>query len=225
MTAALAACGDGTEEPVKHTVTLDFQNGSPTKTVDAPFGNYIYNANDFEKPAREGYFFDGWYLDAACTQSAYQTQVKENITIYAGWTDTTVVPMNQTANSIPYEELFDISIRAVPGSWYNTANLYVTVTPKGDFTGENSTDRFEIQVTHYWLSNEQFMGEYTDDVAASLSAREIWLEKSNNYTVIDFEVEEGGNDIHDYLFTEYTRTAAKINYIFGDPTLQFNHNN
>ena len=223
LTATLAACDDD-KEPKKPMITLDFQNGAPTKTVDPPFGNYIYGAKDFEKPTREGWFFTGWYLDAACTKSAYETQVKESMTIYAGWTDSTVVPMNQTATSIPYEELFDISIRAVPGGWQNTAKLYITVTPKGDFTGENSTDRFEIQVTHQWLSNEQFLGEYTDEVTAYACAREIYLEKSNNYTLTDYEIMTGGTTIPDYVFTENKRTAAKIDYIYGNPTLQYNHN-
>lgn len=222
MTVALAACDDDAG-PEKYTVTLDFRNGSPTKTVDAPFGNYIFGPKDFEKPAREGWFFNGWYLDAACTKSAYATSVKENITIYASWTDTTVVLMNQNANSVPYEDLFDISVRAVKGSYQNTAKLFITVTPKGDFTGENSTDRFEIQVTHQWLSNEQFLGEYTNEVAAYACAREIYLEKSNNYTLTNYEVEAGGTTIPDYVFTEYERTFAKIDYIFGDPALQYNH--
>lgn len=222
LTAALAACDD--KEPEKPMITLDFQNGSPTKTVDPPFGNYIYGPKDFEKPTREDWFFNGWYLDAACTKSAYETQVKESMTIYAGWTDSTVVPMNQTANSIPYEELFDISIRAVSTGNPNSAKLYVTVTPKGDFTGENSTDRFEIQVTHQWLSNEQFLGEYTNEVTAYACAREIYLEKSNNYTLTDYVVYTSGTQVPDYVYVENERTVAKIDYIYGGPTLQFNHN-
>ena len=224
LTAALAACGDepSTQQPV---VTLDLRDGSAPQQISVAHGDLVMKNSPFKIPKREGWFFDSWYLDENCTQSAINARILEDTKIYAGWTDTTVVPMNQTAFSVPYEDLFDISIRAVPGGWENTAKLYITVTPKGDFTGKNSTDRFEIQVTHNWLSNEQFLGEYTNEVTAYACAREIYLEKSNNYTLTDYEVTTGGTTIPDYVFNENRRTSAKIDYIYGDPTLQYNHNN
>ena len=172
LSAALVGCGDNPPALSQPVVTLDLRDGSAPQQITVSHGDYISKTSPFKTPKREGWFFDSWYLDEACTESAIGTHITEDMHVYAGWTDSTVVPMNPDANSIPYDELFDISIRAIPTGMQDTAKLYITVTPKGDFTGENSTDRFEIQVSYKWLSNEQFMGEYTNEVVAHASARE-----------------------------------------------------
>lgn len=218
-TLVFAFTGCDTNTPGKPVVTLDLQDGSAPKQVEPPFGNYISGKDSFEAPTRDDWFFNGWFLDKACTVSAHDTRVTEDITVYAGWTDTITVAMNQTADSVPYTELFDISITASAASSHT--NLFVTVTPKKDFTGANSTEKFEIQVSLRWLSDEQFMGEYvSDEVVAHASAREIYLEKSNGYTLTNFKT--AAEPVPAYVFNNQ-RTVAVINYVFDEPTLQCKH--
>ena len=187
-TLAFAFTGCDTNTPGKTVVTLDLQDGSAPKQVEPPFGNYISGKDSFEAPTRDDWFFNGWFLDKACTVSAHDTRVTEDITVYAGWTDTITVAMNQTADSVPYTELFDISITASAASSHT--NLFVTVTPKMDFTGAHD------------------------------SAREIYLEKSNGYTLTNFKT--AAEPVPAYVF-DNQRTVAVINYVFDEPTLQCKH--
>ena len=65
---------------------------SPYTTVSVP-----------ENPTLTGYFFDGWYTDAALTTLyAFSTQVtNNNITLYAGWFEETD-PRIEEITSVPY---------------------------------------------------------------------------------------------------------------------------
>ena len=55
------------------------------------------------KPERDGYTFDGWYTDAACTGAAYNfaTPVTANLELYAKWTATPVTVTFLRAGSLP----------------------------------------------------------------------------------------------------------------------------
>ena len=75
-------------KPIKYRILLDFENGVPEDeelhyTYGIPsayvleYGDHIH-WDKIDSASREGYFFDGWYLDEACTQHFDLTETKIN---------------------------------------------------------------------------------------------------------------------------------------------------
>lgn len=219
LTALFAGCGNKTPKDPIYTITLDLQNGSEPEQMKIWEGNTINQNFPFKTPKREGWFFDSWYFDAACTQSAIGWSISEDRTVYAGWTDKAVVPETPTA-LFPCTDLFEVSVEVTPLT-SDTVSIAYSVTPKGDFSGAESTESFGMSVSYLWLSTEQFMGEYvSDDIVAMTSVSDINLKKSENYSVTAVSVEHVNGAVD---FTS-ERTKMEIR-IFGSPTLQYNHNN
>lgn len=68
-----------------YTVTYDTQGGTPVESVRVLHGESVFP----ETPTREGYRFDGWYLDRDCVypfDPATET-VTDSMTLYAKWVD------------------------------------------------------------------------------------------------------------------------------------------
>ena len=230
---AVAFAGCGIRKPV---ITLDKRNGEPLERVEAPYrGAQTYRSGTmlFPNPTRKGWFFDGWFLDEACTQSAYDVPVNRDVTFYAGWTDRVTVPYDMpTWRFKDYGDLFTVTTKAEPYTpLYGIPRLKLTlsVTPKGDYTGRESTDRIELQITHYWLSDEKFLDEYvSEEVVAYVGVRDVWLEKEKGYALkdevilVDYNNEHLEHPIYSYTFAN-PHVKSEINYIFYEPTLQFNH--
>lgn len=77
----LVACGD---ETINFTVTFDTQGGSEIAPIVITEGGAI---NLPEDPTKDGYTFDGWYLDEEFLNEVLETQtITDNITLYAKWT-------------------------------------------------------------------------------------------------------------------------------------------
>lgn len=77
----LVACGE--EETVTFTVTFDTQGGSDVAPITIGQGNAITLP---ENPTKEGYVFDGWYIDKDLLNEFVETQaIAGNITLYAKW--------------------------------------------------------------------------------------------------------------------------------------------
>lgn len=75
-------------KPIKYRILLDFENGVPEDeelhyTYGIPsayvleYGDHIH-WDKIDSASRQGYFFDGWYLDEACTQHFDLTETKIN---------------------------------------------------------------------------------------------------------------------------------------------------
>ena len=67
--------------------TVAFETGEGSK-VDSQTVDYGATVNKpAADPTREGYFFDGWYADEACsTEFDFTATVKGDVTVYAKWT-------------------------------------------------------------------------------------------------------------------------------------------
>ncbi len=66
-------------------VTLDMNDGSEVESVKIKRNSVL----DIEEPTREGYTFDGWYLDAECAQKFdTESKISNNTTLFAKWTAT-----------------------------------------------------------------------------------------------------------------------------------------
>ena len=66
------------------TVKFDTTGGTHLEPIKAMYGDYLQQE---EVPTREGYEFDGWYLDADCTQpwNSQSDVIVQSMTLYAKW--------------------------------------------------------------------------------------------------------------------------------------------
>ena len=79
----VVSCSGETTVPIeKYTVVIDPQNGEKSWTVEVESGSTVPAQ---ESPTREGYSFEGWYLEGGGTFDIESTQIKSDITIYAKW--------------------------------------------------------------------------------------------------------------------------------------------
>lgn len=73
-----------------HRVKFDARGGSATGDQTPASGSTVTKPAD---PTREGYTFDGWYTDEACTKAYdFSAAVTADMTLYAKWTKNAVNP-------------------------------------------------------------------------------------------------------------------------------------
>ena len=86
LSCALVACNktDTPDAPKNEfTITFDTQGGSEVKQLVLKEGETITLPSN---PAKEGYVFDGWYLDSSYTQAFDSTKrIDSNMVLYAKW--------------------------------------------------------------------------------------------------------------------------------------------
>ncbi len=69
----------------RYTVRFDTNGGNSIDPIMFNYGTTIPNGGFPENPKKEGYDFAGWYTDKEATKPFYETTLKGDITIYAGW--------------------------------------------------------------------------------------------------------------------------------------------
>ena len=67
-----------------YTITFDSAGGTDVASLPAQYGDLIQEP---DPPHREGYEFNGWYLDEACTipWDFAHDHVENSMTLYASW--------------------------------------------------------------------------------------------------------------------------------------------
>ena len=93
----------------KYTVTFETQGGSEIELLKITVGSRIEKP---ENPTREGYLFDGWFTDEACTKEYdFAGRVTTNITLYAKWTAEPKAPTEPTpeepSKTVEWKNPFD----------------------------------------------------------------------------------------------------------------------
>ena len=64
-------------------IHFDTQGGSAVESLRGEVGEVVYEP---EEPVKEGYVFEGWFLDKACTKPYSITKIPDKtVTVYAGW--------------------------------------------------------------------------------------------------------------------------------------------
>lgn len=68
-----------------YTITFDSKGGTDVESQERRYGETV---EEPEPPTREGYVFDGWYVDEDCTMPwNFEADTVENtMSLYAGWT-------------------------------------------------------------------------------------------------------------------------------------------
>lgn len=93
--------GGGGSVTVSYTVTFDTQGGSEVASKSVTSGN---SAAKPEDPTKDGYVFEGWFTDKACTEAYdFDSKVTKNITLYAKWTEETTQTPEPTETTEPTE--------------------------------------------------------------------------------------------------------------------------
>lgn len=78
--ASTGSSGSSVTPPKAYTVVEDVKD---SVTVKKESGKYYVNVDELEKPIKEGYVFDGWYLDIGYTNPVNGTiQIKRNTNLY-----------------------------------------------------------------------------------------------------------------------------------------------
>lgn len=69
--------------PITYTITFNSNGGTSVSTMSKKYGAEIYEPKE---PTKNGYTFQGWFLDSTLTrQFSFTTMPPKNITLYAKW--------------------------------------------------------------------------------------------------------------------------------------------
>lgn len=92
-TVQLKVKGIKTVEKQKHTITFNTNGGSNIPPTEIEKGQKLTKPAD---PIREGYKFIGWYSDEGLTEEFdFNTEITENITLYAKWEEEPNEPIQE----------------------------------------------------------------------------------------------------------------------------------
>lgn len=140
-------------EDNSQTYTITFNVDGKTYTTKDVTVGWKYLTND-PTPIKEGYIFDGWYLDSECTKSVtyyyYATFIDSNITVYAKWAEPCTITFKtnceQTVESVevPYGKIICLNSSDSGYFYVNTENTrgeYATLSSR--FLPENDSYVFE----------------------------------------------------------------------------------
>ena len=104
------------------TVTFDSNGGSDVSALTVENGSTYTAAQKPADPVKNGYAFTGWYTDEDCTVAYdWDALVTEPITLYAGWTEATVVYYvdGQAASFTGSKTVADVTIPTKDGYTFN----------------------------------------------------------------------------------------------------------
>lgn len=195
----LAACSNkdnGKEESTKITVNFETNGGSAvaSTTVDTT------NANSFVLPAnptKEGYAFDGWYLDQAFTTpfTALGADLKD-LTLYAKWVE------DGKGLSASVNVAFAVKLDVIEPQYdYNEAGEQVEVDPEETHVDMNANLQLNALV-------ETTEVEKLEDLKASLALTLTLKDNANT--------ESYGSDEVDAVMDQLLATPVVLNLYVND---------
>ena len=156
----------------EYTLLYDTTGGSYVPSVTAKYEAEITLADGNDVPKREGYTFDGWYLDADLKEKADPTlSLTEDQTVYAKWKGTLVsykaVYLTENADDDNYSYAGTVDLRAISGT---------TVQADG---GTQKPQGFDTE--HFTFK------ESTSEVVAADGSTVIVVKYTRNQYTITFE--------------------------------------
>lgn len=198
--ATIAASGTVVEikyDRKTYTVTFDSNGGSDVSSQSLRYGATATKPADPTKTATTTteYTFADWYSDSGLTTSfSFDTAIKEDITLYAKWTETTVTPQ-KTAGSISYATE---SVKKTTDSTAFTNEL----TKIGNGTVTYSSSNETVATVNASTGEVTIVGAGTATITATVtdSASYTYATKTASYTV---------KVLSETLLTTITATGAK----------------
>lgn len=169
-----------------------------------------------QKPTKEGYVFDGWYVDSACTILFDQKYLDENpitgdIRLYHRWVEEGSNDVTFTLDVNGGVTLSKAEVKITKGVH---ADQELPVPTRGGYV---FVGWYDAKVGGNRIANEEGIVAYYNGEDATLYAR--WEETTYNVTISSMDetigVVSGGKDNASYL-EEITITATTIddNYVF-----------
>ena len=151
-----------------YTLTYDYNDGATTETTTKAKGTALSSADISKLPARTGYTFGGWYLEAACTTPANTTtKYYGNVTLYAKWTaNTYTVFFNATggtvykpSKTVTYDSPYGDTTEALPiplREGYTFNGWWTGLNGTGDLISQDTIVKITSAQTLYahWQANE-----------------------------------------------------------------------
>ncbi|WP_312159805.1 S-layer homology domain-containing protein [Oscillibacter sp.] len=110
-----------------YTLTFDTNGGSALSKVSKTSGVTVDLANYV--PSRHGYTFSGWYADSTSTKAITSVKMMANTTVYAKWTENTVVFTDVNTDAYYYDAVLWAVDKGV-----TTGTTSTTFSPNGTCT-------------------------------------------------------------------------------------------
>ena len=181
--ATIAASGTVVEikyDRKTYTVTFDSNGGSDVSSQSLRYEAKATKPADPTKTATTTteYTFADWYSDSGLTTSfSFDTAIKEDITLYAKWTETAVT-LQKTAGSISYAT-------ASVSKTTDDAAFTNELTKTGDGTVSYASDNTAVATVNASTGEVTIMGAGTAIITATVtdSASYTYATKTASYTV------------------------------------------
>ncbi len=163
--AIAAACSDGA---ATYTVTYNYNyEGAPAATTQqVREGGTATKPAD---PARDGYTFDDWFTDAACTDGNevdFTAAITSNVTYYAGWT----------------QNMLDVTFVL-----YGTETEVVQVAPGGTVEMPEEPTRSGY-LFEGWYADSEFkeMFDFSTAIAEDTTVYANWIKVDKNSVIVTY---------------------------------------
>ena len=175
----------------KPTYTVTFQSNGGTSV---PSQSVIYGdtaAEPLTDPTRAGYFFSGWYANAALsTRFDFGTEITQNTTVYAKWeqdlsTSYTVEYKTSYDGGVTFVDLFpSVTYTGTTGYWIHAyPEMHSVLTPNSyDTALKLDIDPNNNVITFYYSEVEYvwYRVEYVDTNGQPLAANKVVSTRSRS---------------------------------------------
>lgn len=133
--------GNNNAMPVKYTVKFDSNGGSKIEDQIIVDGNNAIKPKD---PIKEGYIFDGWYMDSEFKETFdFKMGITKNVTLYAKWTNKityTVTFDSNGGNKIQEQIIEDGNCAIIPDNPIRNGYIF-----DGWYTGKEQNEKFNFE--------------------------------------------------------------------------------
>ncbi len=130
---------------------LEFGNIPGMPGILAPERSNIYSLIGSYIPVKEGYMFDGWYLDPECTNKVTSdTTTASGMTIYAKWTVIYDWTLNKTKVTLKKGKKVKLSVNGLESdkvTWKTSDKKIVKVSKTGEVKGKKAGTAYVTAVT------------------------------------------------------------------------------
>ena len=219
--------GGGVSVPEKHTITLTDPDGNKIEIIDSTTNKVIIL--DKYRADKDGYIFDGWYLDEGLTNKVTSIKVTKDITLYAKWNKITT-PSKDMLTSEHYayivgredgriEPMANISRAEVATIFFRLLNEKTrneSLSHSNAFDDVDDDDWFNTAVsTLSGLGIIKGRTEAAFEPNAYITRAEFTTIASRFSNDV-YDGEDMFSDISEHWAKDYINSAASIGWVIGD---------
>ena len=176
-------CGAKKTEAIPKKVTVSFETDG-AKAEEQQSVDYNGKAVKPSDPVKEGYKFDGWYSDEACTVPFdFDAPITENVTIYAKWTKEESV----TPPPAPEPGTYTVTDGG-DSTWAKDSNSTVTITVKRSEADDTCFSHFSgVQIDGTALAANDYEAKSGSTVVTLKAATLEKLSEGSHTITINFD--------------------------------------